>query len=62
VEDEDEIRAGLIAAGFPKAAELLDGTEAGRDRARRNVARFEPASFGEAESRARALRVFGDGR
>lgn len=46
----------VIDAGFPRAAEFLDGTPEGARLAMRELARFKPSSMGEALAKDRALR------
>lgn len=49
-----DTRQRLIDAGFPRVAECLDGTPEGVARAWRELARFQPASIGEAHAKGRA--------
>jgi hypothetical protein len=43
--------------GFPTVAAHLDGTPEGARRALRELARFKPASFGEALAKSRAMKA-----
>lgn len=51
----EQARQRVIDAGFPRAAECLDGTPQGVARARQTLSRFEPCSMYEADMRSRAF-------